>query len=589
LKRILNKALIAIGFAVIVTLGGCSSNSVVETGIFADGAIGNAEYRCDSTIGFTSRGGEFNCPAGSAVSFYFGNLKLGAVDILPDDKIVMIQDALGLDRSGSYSDQNLTNLAVLLQSLDDDNDTSNGIYLTSIPNFEKGTSIKDLNKTQIQQIIGDAGKTVVTEIEAIEHLTQTTNNVNKYKNINGIDGSPNIQEVCNIGYKGIYYNGAVISATNYITLDIDSNITLEFNSTTSTDGLGITSDLNATISYIKAVDNNITFVYKAPLKINTDSSLEYNGTDILTIAKEGCDSFDANVSLHLDEPSLTSIGLQALVDDYESKYTSDPNSNDTSTAAELIIKANTINVKSMSQLFKDDTNFNLDISSWDTSSVINMDSMFSGATSFNQTLNGWDTSSVQYMNTMFYRATSFNQTLNDWNTSSVTTMESMFNSATAFNQTLNDWDTSSVTTINNMFNKASAFNQTLNGWDTSSVQYMNSMFYRAYAFNQSLNDWDTSSVEYVASMFNGATDFNQSINDWNTSSVKSMYAMFRDAIAFNRDISSWDTSSVTNMDEMFKGATAFHDQNLSNWDVTSVNSHSEFFTAPYWNNTPPTW
>ena len=60
----------------------------------------------------------------------------------------------------------------------------------------------------------------------------------------------------------------------------------------------------------------------------------------------------------------------------------------------------------MRELFKG-TQFNTDISDWDTSSVNTMEGMFE-STPFNQDISGWDTSSVTSMNRMFLSAP-FNQ------------------------------------------------------------------------------------------------------------------------------------------------------------------------------------
>ena len=68
----------------------------------------------------------------------------------------------------------------------------------------------------------------------------------------------------------------------------------------------------------------------------------------------------------------------------------------------------------MSYMFRDNINFNQDISHWDTSNVAYMNFMFSNASAFNQDIGNWDTSSVIDMNSMFTNTNNFNQDLSGW-------------------------------------------------------------------------------------------------------------------------------------------------------------------------------
>ena len=92
------------------------------------------------------------------------------------------------------------------------------------------------------------------------------------------------------------------------------------------------------------------------------------------------------------------------------------------------------------RLFYNNTNFNSDISSWDTSNITNFQEMFLNASSFNQNIGSWDTSSVTTMYRMFRGATSFNQDIGGWNTGSVNNFREMFFNADAFDQDISTWD-----------------------------------------------------------------------------------------------------------------------------------------------------
>ena len=64
--------------------------------------------------------------------------------------------------------------------------------------------------------------------------------------------------------------------------------------------------------------------------------------------------------------------------------------------------------KRMENQDKGASNFNADISKWDTSKVTDMSSMFEGASAFNADISKWDTSKVTKMYSMF-GASAFNQ------------------------------------------------------------------------------------------------------------------------------------------------------------------------------------
>ncbi len=259
------------------------------------------------------------------------------------------------------------------------------------------------------------------------------------------------------------------------------------------------------------------------------------------------------------------------------------------------------NVITMENMFRDATSFNRDISNWDVSNVITMENMFREATSFNTSLSGWDVGKVLNMYGMFFKAAAFNQPINDWNVSKVENMEIMFREATNFNQELSNWDVKNVlsmvamfkeaTTFNknintwdisenvdirNLFQGATSFNQNINDWDVSGITSMVLLFQGASSFDKDLNNWDVGNVEEMSRMFDGATSFNKDISNWNVSSVERMNGMFTEATSFNKDISSWDVSNVNYMDHMFEDATSFN-QDISNWNVSKVFGFSRMF------------
>jgi len=265
------------------------------------------------------------------------------------------------------------------------------------------------------------------------------------------------------------------------------------------------------------------------------------------------------------------------------------------TSWDLLTTSCTSGVQDLSFLFDNSRipgffyDFNVDISTWDTSNVVNMESLFFGASAFNQSIELWDTSSVENMDSMFEGAAAFDGSIGDWDTSNVQSMSAMFRGAVTFNQEIRNWDTRSVELMDSMFERAVSFNQLIDIWDTQSLKDMDSMFKNASVFNLPIGDWDTSSVEDMESVFYGATSFNQSIGDWDTSNVIDMHGMFAGATAFNQPIPDWDTSNVEFMDTMFKAATAFN-QYIGDWNTSAVvDMDSMFHDAVAFNQNLSTW
>ena len=129
------------------------------------------------------------------------------------------------------------------------------------------------------------------------------------------------------------------------------------------------------------------------------------------------------------------------------------------------------------------------------STVSDLSGMFASASQFNQDISGWNTLNVSNMSFMFYNASTFNQDISGWNTSSVTTMEYMFYSALSFNNNSQPliWSTSNVSSMDSLF-AFTPFNQDISGWNTSKVTNMTAMFYDASQFNQDISGWNVSNI-----------------------------------------------------------------------------------------------
>lgn len=87
---------------------------------------------------------------------------------------------------------------------------------------------------------------------------------------------------------------------------------------------------------------------------------------------------------------------------------------------------------------------------------------------------------------VLFRDSEFNGDISRWNTSHITNMYGLFFSS-KFDGDISLWDTSNVTDMSNMF-CYSLFNQDISTWNVSHVQTMDGIFYLS-KFTGDLNDW----------------------------------------------------------------------------------------------------
>jgi surface protein len=118
-------------------------------------------------------------------------------------------------------------------------------------------------------------------------------------------------------------------------------------------------------------------------------------------------------------------------------------------------------IKDLSFLFAANTEFNGDISKWDTSNIMEMESMFADS-KFNGDISKWNTSNVKNMSYMFCGSI-FNGDISRWDVSKVTDMKSMF-ADSKFNGDISKWDVSNVQFMDFMFSE-SLFNGDISNWE----------------------------------------------------------------------------------------------------------------------------
>jgi len=175
----------------------------------------------------------------------------------------------------------------------------------------------------------------------------------------------------------------------------------------------------------------------------------------------------------------------------------------------------------MQSMFHNADTFNQDISNWDTSNVTNMSQMFEGNNGFQNGGNDLNWAYGFGINanlTKMFRNSNFNQDISGWDTSNVLTMVLMFDRAYSFNNgqgagqstaALNTWDTSNVNSMAGMFFGSRSFNQDIGEWDVTNVTNFGNMFKKGTGGGTGMNfdrDISTWCVQHISSTPGGFND-----------------------------------------------------------------------------------
>ena len=100
-----------------------------KTGLLIDAySIHGIRVDCGVQKVISDEDGFFTCSS-TPLNFYLGNFKVGTISKVPKDKIIYTQDILNVPRAAT-THPDVTKLSMILQSLDEDADLSNGIELT---------------------------------------------------------------------------------------------------------------------------------------------------------------------------------------------------------------------------------------------------------------------------------------------------------------------------------------------------------------------------------------------------------------------------------------------------------------------------
>lgn len=230
------------------------------------------------------------------------------------------------------------------------------------------------------------------------------------------------------------------------------------------------------------------------------------------------------------------------------------------------------NFSSLNSTFYNAFAFNQDLDLWQTENVTDAQYCFSGAIAFQGDISTWNMTAV--LDTSFMFADSnFNGDISAWQTTLNQNMDSMFLNNTSFDIDIGGWTVSNVVSFSGTFSGATAFNKDLSAWQLDSAQNLNGTFFGATSYNQPMNSWSVVGVTTIAAILRGATSYNQPLDMWDTSSVTTMNSAFFGAVSFDQNLETWSVFSLEDAGSMFSGVTLStenYDALLIGWALQTV-------------------
>ena len=367
----------------------------------------------DNTIKYTL---EFSAETGGSVSSPGGLYYLGetvTITATPDSDYFFSGWSDGTSTSSLTilvsSDQTITASFSLIDVI------LPAITLTGSSTIELtiGNTFTDPGATATDNIDGDLTSSIITS------GTVDTSSTGSYTISYSIsDATGNSASVTRTVVVNKDTTAPMITLTGSSTVYLGSGITFTDPGATATDN--IDGDLTSSIITSGTVDYSKTGTY----------SITYSVSDIVGNSASVTRTVVVGVALSIYFDNEICKCPTATVGDTEVingvTYTVVDNTSIKTQVAAANYNLCTTQVTNMSELFKDNTSFNSDISFWDTSSVTMMGRMFYKSTSFNQDIGSWDTSSVTSMDFMFKNATSFNQNISEWCVTNILTEPNNF-------------------------------------------------------------------------------------------------------------------------------------------------------------------
>lgn len=174
-KRLTGYLFLAVAL-LMLTLCGCTmnQNSDMSNGVLVDSPLGGIDYTSYTYAGITGADGGFKYFKGDPITFSVGGIPLGSAVAKPVMSLIDL-----VPGATDVTNQTVTNMARFLQSLDNDGNLSNGIFITqAVRNALKGKTIDfTLSSADFEASVASfftgLNKPLMSAVDAQEHFEAT--------------------------------------------------------------------------------------------------------------------------------------------------------------------------------------------------------------------------------------------------------------------------------------------------------------------------------------------------------------------------------------------------------------------------------
>ncbi|MBL4868193.1 MAG: hypothetical protein JKY67_17655 [Pseudomonadales bacterium] len=178
-----------IGVTGLVISSSSCGDRKIRTGHIHDSAVQGLFWSTDSESGMTGVTGDFVYHEGDTVSFSLGAIQLGSAEAGRNLTIVNL-----VEGATSVTNNEVTNIARLLQTLDDDGDLENGITITEFVTLQATEDLNfDLEPSEFEQgqiVIDFLARVSINALRSAEdaqdHLSETIDALDSVDNISPI-------------------------------------------------------------------------------------------------------------------------------------------------------------------------------------------------------------------------------------------------------------------------------------------------------------------------------------------------------------------------------------------------------------------